>query len=520
MKARGFLLLALLGALAASAADRELNGRLVDANTGEPVARAHVNVRFLQGAQPAAEVTTLTDADGAFKITNLPDGQIQLTCDKAGYLSASQVMAAMPPGNPTGAKSASAITLRMTAQAAVEGTVMDDRDLPAAGTFVQLVRQQVLNGRRQFQPAGGAATDETGSFRVFGLPAGRYYISIAAKLSGSRRRKPLAYPRLYYPNATDIGAAQPIELKAGDEAEIKIRLPEPVPAFEIRGVVATTASNIGVGLLRQPANQPFQGSDGDLDWDEKTKVFRYSHVTPGIYIVSANVPDGRTSLHASATVTVGSADVTGIRLEPAESALDGTVRTDGDGPPVRPFVSVQSANYGNGAPADADGKFHIPSVPPGNYRLTVQTGQACTRSMLQGSRDVRDGLTITAGMAPDPVDIVLTSHCGSVDVTFTPPDPSPPVLGVYLLHKGGEEIALERQGALNPRNADGAFHCLLQGIAPGDYTVYVWPMDAPIEYANPEFMKPLESFGQAVTVTEDGKASVTVDKILTIPAKN
>src|SRR5580698_1943837 len=56
---RSLLVLTVAGAFPISAADRELTGRVVDADTGQPVARAHVTLRFYQGGQPAPEVTLL-----------------------------------------------------------------------------------------------------------------------------------------------------------------------------------------------------------------------------------------------------------------------------------------------------------------------------------------------------------------------------------------------------------------------------------------------------------------------------
>jgi hypothetical protein len=50
--------------------------------------------------------------------------------------------------------------------------------------------------------------------------------------------------------------------------------------------------------------------------------------------------------------------------------------------------------------------------------------------------------------------------------------------------------------------------------------LYAWPQDAQIEYNNAEYMRQFESYGQAVTVTEDGKVSVTIDKVLAGPGKN
>ena len=516
MTVRRFLLLAILSGLLAAAAGRELTGRVVDANTGEPVARARLTVRFFQGGPEAPEVTLLSDMDGSFRITNLPQGGFQVSCEKAGYLPANQ---GMPPVN-----SALAVTIRMTAQAAIEGTVVDDRDTPVENTFIQLVRQEVVNGRRQFQVNNGGGTDETGYFRLFGLPAGRYYISIAARLSGPRA-KSMAYPPLFYPNATEIAAAQPVDLKAGDERQIKIRLPEPVPAWEIRGGVATAGTNVGLQLVRQSGNQPPMPSNTETNWDAKTRTFRISHVTPGIYVLTANVQDGKSWPQANTTVTVGNADITGIRLEPVETGLDGTVRMEGNAGQQRvlSYLTIQSPRSGNGAAIDADGKFHIASVSADTYRITSQVTnpQWCIRSILQGGRDVRDGLTITAGVAPEPLEIVVTSHCGSINATVTPSDsPLPPNLSAFLLRKAGDEFVLEKQAYIGGRSADTAPHFSIQGVAPGDYVLYAWPQDAQIEYNNAEYMRQFESYGQAVTVTEDGKVSVTIDKVLAGPGKN
>lgn len=514
---RSLLVLTVAGASLISAADRELTGRVVDADTGQPVARAHVTLRFYQGGQPAPEVTLLSDTDGVFKITHLPAGGYQVSCEKAGYLPASQGMTA----NPTDGSAPAVMTLKLTAQAAVEGTVTDDRDMPAANTFLQLVRQQVVNGRRQFQIVGSGGTDETGSFRIFGLPAGHYFISITARLNGARRTKPVAYPQLFYPGALDIETAQPVDLKAGDEAQIQIRLPEPIPAFEVRGVVATASPNVSVSLVHQSAGSMFGNQGGESSWDAKTKTFKISHVTPGMYLLTAFAQDGANSVRAATTISVGSADVAGIRLEPVESALDGTVHSDGAAAQARTFVSLQSASQGTGAPVDGEGKFHIVNLFPGTYRIGMQTGpQMCVRSILQGGRDVRDGIAVAAGVTPEPVDIVLTSHCGSVDITVSADSALPPNLSAFLLRKAGDEFVLEKQGNVGARNGDSAGHSLMQGVAPGEYVVFAWPQEAQIEYTNADYMKQFESYGQAVTVTEDSKATLTIDKVLSTTAKN
>jgi hypothetical protein len=476
---------------------------------------------MFQGSQQGVQVAVLSDADGSFRITNMPDGGYNVTCEKAGYLTNSQG-ATMP--RVTSARSGNAppapLVIRLTAQAAIEGTVVDDKDAPAENTFIQLVRQQVMNGHRQFVPTFGGATDETGSFRLFGLDAGRYYIRITGRVSGVRRAKSLAYPPLFYPNSTELAAAQPVDLKAGDELQIKIRLPEPVPAREIRGAVAAAATDVRLTLIRQPTSQfPFPANIS-TNWDAKTGNFRITGVTPGIYLLTAGVSHGREYLQASTTVTVGDTDVTGIRLDPADTGLNGTVHVEGStGPHPVFYVALQSARGSFGAQVDADGKFHVTDLVADTYRVVPQVNGAwCVRSIQQGGRDVRDGLVVTEG-ATALIDIVVTNHCGSVEASLAPSDSTlPPDLTLALLRKSGDELVLEKEGYLNGSANNSTF--LLQGVTPGDYTLYAWPRDAQIEYANPEYMRQFESYGKAVTVTEDNKVSVTLDKVLPNPGQN
>lgn len=520
------LLLATFCCVLGAADSRDLTGRVVDAQSGQPIARAQVRLQVFQGSQQGVQVAVLSDADGSFHVTNIPDGGYNVTCEKAGYLPASQgvMPKAMPQtraANTQPNTQPAPLIIRLTAQAAIEGTVVDDKDTPAENIFIQLVLQQVMNGHRQFVPTMGDFTNETGSFRLFGLAAGRYYIGITGRVSGVRRAKLLAYPPLFYPNSMELAAAQPIDLKAGDEQQIKIRLPEPLPAREVRGVVAAAGPNVSVTLTREPASQFPYPSNITSNWDPKTGTFRIGGVTPGIYLLTAGVSHGREYLQASTMVTVADADVTGIRLDPAESGLDGTVHLEGNTGQQRPvfYVGLQSQRAGNGAQVDADGKFHVSNLAAGTYRVVPQvSGPWCVRSIQQGGRDVRDGLFVTEG-APAPIDIVVTSHCGSVEASLAASDTTLPTdLMLALLRKSGDELVLEKEGYLNGSVNNPTF--LLQGIAPGDYTLYAWPREAQIEYANPEYMRQFESYGKAVTVTEDNKVNVTLDKVLPSPGQN
>jgi hypothetical protein len=510
MTGRGLFLLAIFcggmgcGSLGA-ADDRELTGRVVDAQSGAPIAHARVTVHVNQAAPQATELPLLSDQAGAFRVTGLPEGTYQVTCEKAGYLPSEWIPAAAAEVG----KSVP-LVVKLTAQAVVEGTVVDDKGVPVPNASVQLVRQFLIEGRRHLGAAEGGMTDETGEFRMFGLPAGRYYVAVVARIGDPRRARALAYPPIFYPNSTELEAAQPLDLKPGDERQIRMRLPEPLPAREIRGQIAASGASINLALTPQPSGQFLYPAIFDMRVDAKTGTFRISGVTAGTYLLTAGAQGGNGWLQAYATVTVGSADVTGIRLEPTDLGIDGTVRLDGNARTVSASVVLQGQRPGNAFP-DADGKFHVPNVMPDTYHVvpTIMDGTVCVRSIEQGGRDVRDGLVVAPEGAREPVEIVLTSHCGSIAAAVTPVGSDAPAnLFGALLRKGRDEWVLEKQVF----GAGSRF--LMEGVTPGDYMLYVWPMEAQIEYTNPEYMRQFESYGKAVTVSADGKVSVTVDKVL------
>ena len=60
-----------------------------------------------------------------------------------------------------------------------------------------------------------------------------------------------------------------------------------------------------------------------------------------------------------------------------------------------------------------------------------------------------------------------------------------------------------------------------KNLQPGDYKVFAWEDLEPGAYYDPEFVKPVDSNGEKVTVTESGKHAVQVTMIAAdAPAQN
>jgi hypothetical protein len=522
--ASGLALFAGSGAVAA-----DISGRAIDAQTSEPIAHARITVHVNAPGNPYADLVLLTDAAGAFAASNLPEGTAQFSGEKAGYVSASLSQV------PLSDKSAQqpSLALRLTRQAVIEGTVVDENNVGLPSTWVQLFQYRVFDGWRRLQASAGTQTDEMGGFRVSGLPPGRYYLGTTARFERLRNPKKLVYVPTLYPDATDVSAALPIDLQPGSDDHIKVRL-RAVVSHQVRGRVMTAGRpNVS---LRAPDLDRFPLSVlVSLDSDEKTGTFTIRDAPPGRYVLEAGTElDGR-HLRAARTITVADSDLDGILIEPrAMPEVTGRVFLDGKAvsPGVAWSVTLQSPQRTAGAKIDDDGSFRATNVEPGTYRVFVPNAASYyVQSMQQGSRDVRrDGITV-GDSTPDPIEIQLRSQAATINGLVAGPGPDhQAAVIVGLFWQIDEELVLEKQVVVggfvmslngNPPvvvpggSLNGMARFTLQGVAPGEHVLLAWPSDEQIEYSAPGFAQHYAASGQTIRVTEGAHVSAVVDHLLT-----
>lgn len=163
-----------------------LKGRVVDANTGEPIARAdvrtndnnHIDSEFtnlLTGLQPSAvtKASVKTDSDGRFEIRLVTPETYQVQVSSGEYTQL--VMNDVRVGD---GLSTDLGILELARGATVRGTVFGEDGQPAAGCSVSLTR----NDNRLWGNIQGR-TDSSGRFELRNAPAGDY------RLAASRPRE-------------------------------------------------------------------------------------------------------------------------------------------------------------------------------------------------------------------------------------------------------------------------------------------------------------------------------------------
>lgn len=202
--------------------------------------------------------------------------------------------------------------LSLTKTSVVSGRVIDQFGEPASGVRVNAEAISATGARGQRTTA---TTDDRGEFRVIGLDAGRFALSVLASFSGmATQRMPngvmMMIPSnaaIFYPNASRIDDAELIELAAEDERDgIDFLLPAGYfdrPMLQMGGGAPSrgrsNAASTVAGRILTPEGSPIANASINLlpttpdaapesGSTDREGRFAFSNVTPGRFRVLAD----------------------------------------------------------------------------------------------------------------------------------------------------------------------------------------------------------------------------------------
>lgn len=298
-------------------------------NQPSPVRRAIVT---LTGPDLRPSRGAITDDDGRFRIATLPAGRFTLTATRASFVTS--VYGAKRPGRPgTAIALAEGVTVtnlvvRIWRAVAIAGVVRDESGAPVPGVPVTATPARAIVGQTILTLSNnGAKTNNLGEFRLFGLEPGTYVVSVKPSAGGGG---PL----------TSMGDA---EVDAALEA-LAHRAPGSVAA---------------AGTKMPPLPRPFAYAPiyfpGTAD---------IGQATPISLAAGQERTDLDISLQRIPTATVSGA-VTRLDGMPADGATMQLRSVAKRGPFVADTLVLDST-------ADGNGRFRIPQVAPGDYRLIAR----------------------------------------------------------------------------------------------------------------------------------------------------
>jgi hypothetical protein len=498
---------------------RQVSGAVVNSATGEPIARALVQ---MMGPMQRAD---FTDSGGSFRV---PEGQVMFIARKPGYVTNTQFGSGRPRGFINVTADMQPVVLRLTPEAIVTGTITGEDGEPLEGVQVALKRQNVVNGRKQSQPQQHASTNEDGVFRAAGLPPGAYYVyaqprPVTARVAATRSG--MGYAPAFYPGVTDISSAAALSVQAGQTVQVDFRL-RAQRLFEVSGVV--TGSAAGQGAILEVMDPSGGSFDLNLRFNPQDGTFT-GKLPGGTYVLRASErgPRGFSST-ASTTFTVGR-NLSDIRLalQPALSIpivvnTDFTRTHDDSGRPKgmigklapRQYVSV-SASRIDDARSDVYSSMEGPDRPlqtlrgvePGVYAVQITpVGPWYVKSATYGQTDLlREELVVSQGGDVRAIEVVVRDDGGSVSGSVM--SDNAPVDAMVLV------VPERRTAAWQPQYASERGGFRINTLAPGEYLLFAFDSVEGLEYTNREALEPYASRATRVTVSNNSSATVTLSLI-------
>ena len=134
----------------------------------------------LSGAECQAQL--LTDEKGRMLFTDVPPGDFTITAAKVGFFDGAfgkrRPGGAGMPVTMLGGSPISDLQIELFRSSVISGFVFDENNDPVIGTEVVALRRQFDAGQWRFTAVGTERTDDEGSYRIFGLMAGDYIVSV------------------------------------------------------------------------------------------------------------------------------------------------------------------------------------------------------------------------------------------------------------------------------------------------------------------------------------------------------
>ena len=487
-----------------------IRGRVVSAESGASIRRAHVRAQSGGAARQ-----TFTDANGRYELTGLPAGEWTIAAAKAGFVSLRlnqrRPSELVTPLTLAEGEQKAAANFALPRGSVLAGRVTDEFGDPVAGVRVQALAYRLVRGQRQVALVGMAAqTDDTGSYRLYGLGPGDYYVSARAEVAVESSDGAAAYAPTYFPGTGTIAEAQRLSLTTGEE-QVGLSFPLLlVRTVTVSGVVTdSTGAGLSSGFVS--LRPPFESSEAPQLFASATRVqaggtFTFRNVAPGTYTLQVTSaggsrgPGGITQAPeiAEVPIVVGVDDMRGLSVSTTRGAtLTGSLVSEEGGPPL-PSAALR-VRAQSSRPMPGFGQRAVPVAGDRSFLLTGLVGPQTiaveglpadwmvSRIEVEG-QDVTDAPVDVKGTEPVAARVTLTNRVPEVTGTVRRARPAP--VGYHVVVFPADQSkwgASSRYIRAQRASATGTF--TIRGLPPGDrYLAVALESLDESDVADPEFL--------------------------------
>jgi hypothetical protein len=514
-----------------------LEGRVVNSATGEPLRKTKLTLRMNVAQQqnqtrqqrqeaPITTYAVTSDAQGKYTFVNIDPGDFQLTVTHDGYeslrLGDRSERKVEPIVLAAGDRKAD-FNLKLIPYGAISGILVDDEGDPIRNLPVSAMRWRYTSNGRELYPVKKATSNDLGEYRIFDVPAGKYFVKIDPQRlpTFDANKTEAEFAPVFYPGVLQVSSAVPQELAPGAQLRgVNFNLRRTRFATIHGQVIAPAGADTRAGLLiaSDGGSNSIGGGTGSLDGK-----FTFPSVPPGPIYVTGSYIIGSQHADTMVEVDVGATDIKGLELRPVPPMdLAGSIRLTGQTTVKPSQISLRLRGPSAGhmdhdndtAVIRDDGSLLFHQASAGKYRVELGRIQNLyIKSVQWGMQDITDsGLDLLNGV-PARTELTITLGADAAQIE-----------GIVSNEKSepgdGATITLVPTGAHRSRAfhkstvADSGGHFTIRGIAPGSYKLFAWDkVDTNAVIFDPDFLRPYEAIGQAVEFGSNDKKVIELKVI-------
>ncbi|WP_348266414.1 carboxypeptidase-like regulatory domain-containing protein [Edaphobacter paludis] len=480
-----------------------VSGRVLNATTGQPVARALVRLN---------DRAVLTTYDGRFEFSQVTDaGNVQVS--KPGFYASTE------PGGSSGiflrtGEPTTALELRLYPEAIFTGTVTAPNGDPLPNILVSAKRSMFNDSGHIWIPVAQMQTDAHGRFRL-PVPAGDYKLTstYASRVNGTDE---VVLP-VTLPSENSANTSGLLHIRSGEEQHFELH---PITSRAYT-VTAVFDSDLGRSFPRITARS---NNGASLSLPIRTVAGATQTELPnGTYTLNASIFSIDGIEQGETTVTVAGHDVSEVFFHltpvpklPVELQIDGAATADDRQPNLMQFGLMLENDQ-----VDTDGINSVYlsmqrggamgfTALPGSYRLRARNNGSSTwyiKSVTYGTSDVlQQEVVVAPGTTGGPIRVTVSNQTSSLQGTCKLGG-VPAACWVYLIPTtpSATSVFTERS---NERGIYNYPH-----LPPGSYQAVAFEQKHSIDYGDPPALTPFATHVRAVTVNVGDKPSLDLDAV-------
>lgn len=504
-----------------------ISGRIVAADTGNPLARALVEIRSPELPKPKQ---VITDASGRYEITALPAGRYKLFVSRLGFVPIEFGQTRpFEPGRElelVNEQALNGVNFALSRGGVITGRVTDQSGEPQPGVVMSAMRfAWTPSGARTLERSSSVflinvVTDDLGHFRIYGLMPGSYVVTASTPAGMFIGPMPRPQDLTYYPGTANVEEAQSVDVEMGQEVSIHF----PMVSARLARITGTILDSRGrplewrsVMLISRTESSMSVRSSGSTRPDG---TFEIPSVAPGQYTIEVSPlrTEPSDNEFVSFPISVEGYDITDLMISAKRAAIvSGRVIWEGNSPqpfatlrvsvtPADGAIAIERAPFGatGSGVADAKGHFTITGVH-GNVMFRPSfTGRAETwnlKAVRLSGNDITDvGFNVTDDV--DGLEIVMTDRETRVSGVARDARGQSATDYVVVFLPGEHKPGVNQTRFIHAARPDQQGRYQVRGLPPGNYVAAAVESLSRDGHHNPEFQKRMRPVAKPFSLKE------------------